>query len=146
MKRGKEKGKGDKNDNTAADSEKTDPIDQKDAKMKLEIQQDINMAAVAKSSRRQWPVIASICSRQQGLLNPTLFVKDACGSHTLVSRLKQLKPLVHHNGCVNTLHFSASGDLLASGSDDLDIAIWDWAKNKKVLHYDSGHSSNVFQV
>jgi len=39
-----------------------------------------------------------------------------------------------------------SGDLLASGSDDLDIVIWDWAKGKKKIAYESGHTSNVFQV
>jgi len=141
MKRAKSKDKNEKNDCTSAVSEGTDSktTDKRE-------QQDTNMAASAKSSTKKWDVISSLYSRQQGILNPSQFVKDTCGSQVLVGRLKQLKPLVHHNGCVNTLHFSPSGDLLASGSDDLDIAIWDWAKHKKVLSYDSGHASNVFQV
>lgn len=145
MKRAKGKAKNETNNCNAANSESKDV--KKDSKVKLKDgQDDTNMAASAKTSRKQWRVVSSLYSRQQGLENPTNFVKDACGSQTLVGRLKQLKPLVHHNGCVNTLHFSTSGDLLASGSDDLDIVIWDWAKHKKVLHYDSGHASNVFQV
>jgi DDB1- and CUL4-associated factor 8 len=51
-----------------------------------------------------------------------------------------------HNGCVNALHFNPSGTRLASGSDDLNIIIWDWSKNEAVLKYDSGHRGNVFQV
>lgn len=141
MKRAKGKDKNEKNDCMDVVSESTDT---KSAD-KVE-QQDTNMAARAKPFAKKWDVISGLYSRQQGLLNPSNFVKDACGSHLLVGRLKQLKPLAHHNGCVNTLHFSPSGDLLASGSDDLDIAIWDWAKHKKVLSYDSGHASNVFQV
>jgi len=51
-----------------------------------------------------------------------------------------------HRGCVNTLHFNSSGSLLASGSDDLGIVVWDWAVGKFLVSYDSGHRSNVFQV
>lgn len=47
-------------------------------------------------------------------------------------------------GCVNCLNFNASGDLICSGSDDLQIAIWDWQKNELRHKYHSGHSSNVF--
>ena len=39
-----------------------------------------------------------------------------------------------------------SGTLLASGSDDLHVAIWDWQERKMVACFDSGHRSNVFQV
>jgi len=48
-------------------------------------------------------------------------------------------------GCVNALHFNSEGDLLASGSDDLDIVVWDWAKCKQLATFDSGHRANVFQ-
>ena len=47
---------------------------------------------------------------------------------------------------MNTLHFNMSGDLLASGSDDPDIVIWDWAKGKKKIAYESGHLEGTFQV
>lgn len=51
-----------------------------------------------------------------------------------------------HNGCVNALNFNYSGTKLISGSDDLKIIIWNWAKGEPILSYDSGHRGNVFQV
>jgi len=51
-----------------------------------------------------------------------------------------------HNGCVNALHFNSSGTRLVSGSDDLNIIVWDWSLAKPLLNYDSGHRGNVFQV
>jgi WD repeat-containing protein 42A len=63
-----------------------------------------------------------------------------------VQRLEMTHKLEFHNGCVNALGFNSSGQILASGSDDLKVALWDWARNKLVHHYKSGHSSNIFQV
>lgn len=91
-------------------------------------------------------LVPSLQSRQLGILSPQNFSRDTSGSCGLVKRLTLHDKLVHHDGCVNTLHFNMSGDLLASGSDDLDIVIWDWAKGKKKIAYESGHSSNVFQA
>ena len=48
-------------------------------------------------------------------------------------------------GCVNALHFNESGSRLASGSDDKQIIVWDWEKGQKLLSYNTGHHSNVFQ-
>ena len=42
-------------------------------------------------------------------------------------------------------HFNEAGSRLASGSDDLEIIVWDWQKAKKELSFKSGHTSNVFQ-
>ena len=49
---------------------------------------------------------------------------------------------------MNAVNFSPCGDLIVSGSDDLQVAIWDWCKDQAepMITYDSGHSSNVFQV
>jgi WD40 repeat protein len=34
-----------------------------------------------------------------------------------------------HNGCVNTVSFDTeAGDVLISGSDDLQIMLWDWER------------------
>ena len=95
---------------------------------------------------QHWAMIPNLQSRQLGLLSPQNFARDASGSCGLVKRLDLHEKLDHHDGCVNTLNFNMSGDLLASGSDDLDIVVWDWAKAKKKLAYGSGHTSNVFQV
>lgn len=35
--------------------------------------------------------------------------------------------------------------MLASGSDDRQIIVWDWLRGKKLFSFDSGHKSNVFQ-
>lgn len=51
-----------------------------------------------------------------------------------------------HDGCVNTVSFSAEGELLASGSDDLQIVLWDWQAQRRRLAFDSGHTNNVFQA
>lgn len=48
-------------------------------------------------------------------------------------------------GCVNSLGFNQTGNLLASASDDLKVTIWDWATGKKKDSLQSGHRSNVFQ-
>ena len=47
---------------------------------------------------------------------------------------------------MNTVHFSPSGDVLVSGSDDRQIVLWDWFAKKELLSYCSGHESNVFQA
>ena len=95
---------------------------------------------------KPWACVSSLKSRQLGLTCPLNFTRRASGSSCFVQRLKLSDKLEFHEGCVNTLNFNASGNLLASGSDDLDIAIWDWAKGKKTMTYESGHASNVFQV
>lgn len=65
---------------------------------------------------------------------------------TLVKRLSLYGKLHGHKGCVNTVHFNPSGDLLVTGSDDRKIIIWDWATKTKKFAYPSGHLENVFQA
>ncbi|CAK8691174.1 unnamed protein product [Clavelina lepadiformis] len=71
-----------------------------------------------------------------------------CGAYGMVKRFKLGYELDKHNGCVNALHFNQSGSLLASGSDDLQIMLWDWAhpEREPAVMYESGHKSNVFQA
>ena len=45
-----------------------------------------------------------------------------------------------------SLNLSILGTSLASGSDDLNIVVWDWVHEKPFFTFDSGHRSNVFQV
>lgn len=51
-----------------------------------------------------------------------------------------------HDGCVNTVHFNPTGDILVSGSDDRQIIFWNWIAKTKILSYPSGHENNVFQA
>ncbi|XP_069797472.1 DDB1- and CUL4-associated factor 8 [Narcine bancroftii] len=78
--------------------------------------------------------------------DPRAFMYRACGARAFVERFRLQHGLERHTGCVNTLHFNRRGTWLASGSDDLKVVIWDWARNKPVLEFDSGHKSNVFQA
>ncbi|PSN50052.1 DDB1- and CUL4-associated factor 8 [Blattella germanica] len=77
---------------------------------------------------------------------PELFQQRCYGSLHSVQRLELMYKLEAHHGCVNALHFNNSGTLLASGSDDLNIVVWDWALGKFLVVYNSGHRSNVFQA
>ncbi|KAG8063850.1 hypothetical protein GUJ93_ZPchr0003g17578 [Zizania palustris] len=61
-------------------------------------------------------------------------------------RLHQYGKLRGHDGCVNTVSFNPAGDLLVSGSDDMDIILWDWFAKTKKLIYPSGHQENVFHA
>eukprot|EP00899_Mesostigma_viride_P008401 jgi/Mesvir1/17562/Mv08805-RA.1 len=67
------------------------------------------------------------------------------GNEAMVRRLELQQRLGFHQGCVNAVHFSTDGELLFSGSDDHQVAIWDWVAGKRRLHYHSGHTGNVFQ-
>lgn len=64
----------------------------------------------------------------------------------LIHRLELSVKLRKHKGCVNTICFNPSGELLVSGSDDREIIIWDWAAGKTKLSFNSGHNNNVFQA
>ncbi len=74
------------------------------------------------------------------------FASKMSGSRKMVQYLKLYKSLQKHNGCVNCVSFNDSGEILISASDDRHVCLWDWARKKNLLHFDSGHTANVFQV
>ncbi|GAQ82529.1 hypothetical protein KFL_001140170 [Klebsormidium nitens] len=84
--------------------------------------------------------------RQTGGLTPTKFARTAGGSLDVIQRLRREAVLEGHEGCVNTVSFNSTGELLFSGSDDRQIIVWDWEAKQKKLAYDSGHHNNVFQA
>ncbi|KAJ8011785.1 hypothetical protein DPEC_G00061860 [Dallia pectoralis] len=96
-------------------------------------------------SSPSWRAVPSLRSREIGR-GLHQFVRRVCGAQGLVQRLELQGRLERHTGCVNTLHFNPSGTRLASGSDDLRVVIWDWARRRAELEFDSGHKSNVFQA
>ena len=67
-------------------------------------------------------------------------------THDLMRRLKQEACLEGHLGCVNCLEWNQRGDLLASGSDDCNIIIWDIFKQRKKCLVQTGHRKNIFSV
>ncbi|KAL4233448.1 WD and tetratricopeptide repeat-containing protein [Mactra antiquata] len=65
---------------------------------------------------------------------------------SLISRLGLEKELEGHLGCVNCLEWNEKGSLLASGSDDVQIIIWDPFREKKLTSIQTGHYGNIFSV
>ena len=53
-----------------------------------------------------------------------------------------------HRGCVNSVRFNASGNRIASGSDDTKVLIYERRNHKYqcVHRIDTGHSANIFSV
>jgi WD40 repeat protein len=74
---------------------------------------------------------------------PRTLSKKYCASKRAVHTLQLHEKFHGHSGCVNSLEFNKSGDLLLSGSDDRTVKIWNSTSGEclETLH---GHISNVF--
>eukprot|EP00250_Pteridium_aquilinum_P003300 c13624_g1_i1 orf=2-589(-) len=84
--------------------------------------------------------------REVGSVKPLAFARKVGGCEDLIRRFHLYAELDGHVGCVNTVHFNPSGEILVSGSDDKEIVLWDWAAKSKKLTFASGHDENVFQA
>lgn len=82
---------------------------------------------------------SSACSEQQRALT-------SGGAEALALRLELAHSVAAHSGCVNRLCWSADGALLASGSDDRRLHLWDARARKSLLSCDTGHRANIFGV
>lgn len=78
--------------------------------------------------------------------DPQTFQESIQGSLWAVTRLHLENKFKCHRGCVNTLCFSSTGNLIASGSDDLKIVLTNWVTEEQVAKFDSGHCLNIFHV
>ena len=75
--------------------------------------------------------------------------KSVWRTPALLSKLQQISTLDEHRGCVNTLHWSADGRLLLSGSDDCRVCIWSCNgldKTKLAAAIITGHRRNIFSA
>ncbi|CAH2108636.1 unnamed protein product [Euphydryas editha] len=98
-------------------------------------------------------ILREIINRELGLTfpcgktiqNDVMFEQKFYGSLHAVYRLEKLHSLVKHRGCVNSINFHPEGQLLASGSDDTNVVVWDWARKIPLQVTKTGHKSNVFQ-
>ncbi|XP_024524743.1 DDB1- and CUL4-associated factor 8 [Selaginella moellendorffii] len=95
---------------------------------------------------KQCSELGKLWERQIGNIHPRAFSLNIGGCKDLIQRLERYAELSGHDGCVNTVHFNPSGDILVSGSDDKEIVFWDWAARSKKLSFNSGHDNNVFQA
>ncbi|KAF3321154.1 DDB1- and CUL4-associated factor 8 isoform X2 [Carex littledalei] len=90
--------------------------------------------------------VVDLWKREDGVLSSRCFARRVGGSEALIMRLRNDKRLDKHGGCVNTLSFNSDGTILASGSDDRQIILWDWDAGTVKHQFHSGHSNNVFQA
>ena len=51
-----------------------------------------------------------------------------------------------HTGCVNCIQWDSNGRLLASGSDDKTVIVWDGLVGKKLARVETPHEGNIFSV
>ncbi|KAK4440786.1 DDB1- and CUL4-associated factor 8 [Sesamum alatum] len=84
--------------------------------------------------------------REMGFCSPRIFSRRMSASETLIKQIDLYGKLTGHQGCVNTVEFNSTGELLVSGSDDRQIMLWDWAARKLKFSYPSGHLDNIFQA
>lgn len=65
---------------------------------------------------------------------------------SFINRLGYSSQLQGHNGCVNCLQWNKDGSLLASGSDDYNVHIWNVPRGSSVACMPTGHIGNIFSV
>ena len=66
---------------------------------------------------------------------------------SVVRRLKLVRQLSSHNGCVNTIQFDTTGNLLLSGSDDKMLKIFDPNEKEIVILRQFGlFRRSIFQI
>ncbi|XP_060232751.1 DDB1- and CUL4-associated factor 8-like [Meriones unguiculatus] len=94
--------------------------------------------------RPRWNVLNALRDRQLG--SSARFVYEACGARVFVQRFSLQYTLEGHAGSLNTVHFNQRGTLLASGSDDLKVILWDWLRQQQVLNFSSGHKNDVLSA
>ncbi|KUF94136.1 Acyltransferase family [Phytophthora nicotianae] len=103
-------------------------------------------------SGRYWkyghsPVGLSRLLQEREVRGNARVIDAACQGHgSLVRRLQCEAVLDGHGGCVNTLQWNETGKLLASGSDDHNVIIWNYEQHKKQQVIESGHTLNIFAV
>eukprot|EP00879_Flechtneria_rotunda_P031703 GHRR01034657.1.p1 GENE.GHRR01034657.1~~GHRR01034657.1.p1 ORF type:complete len:136 (+),score=24.59 GHRR01034657.1:177-584(+) len=94
------------------------------------------------SSRKVDSLSRVLASREHGLCS----AKPSAAVRGLWPRMALETLLTGHRGCVNHVQFNESGTLMASGSDDTRICLWDLQKSTPVLAHPSGHTANIFCV
>ncbi len=70
--------------------------------------------------------------------------RTLAGSPGVYARLAMDAVLHGHRGCVNHISFNDSGSLLASGSDDTRLLLWDVAQRRQRAAFITGHTFNIF--
>ena len=109
--------------------------------------------AVARPSLRLTPSDANLFDVLHSRRAATLLTSDTTHNTLLthasfVHDLQFDQLLQGHTGCVNRLAWNYSATLLASGSDDCCVRLWDFTKPDRPcrLNLQTGHQANIFAV
>ncbi|KIX05382.1 uncharacterized protein Z518_06254 [Rhinocladiella mackenziei CBS 650.93] len=93
-----------------------------------------------------------LLKRALGATRTNRSIKTLYGDKAWVEDLDIINELGAHTGCVNALSWSAGGNLLASGSDDTYLNIWDYNPTGIAKPFslntsvNTGHHANIFSV
>ncbi|CAL1677520.1 unnamed protein product [Lasius platythorax] len=64
----------------------------------------------------------------------------------LIQRMSLLKRLKVHSGCVNSICWNSSGELILSGSDDQHLVLTNAHKYEVLTAYKTSHRANIFSA
>ncbi|XP_069800536.1 DDB1- and CUL4-associated factor 6 isoform X2 [Dendropsophus ebraccatus] len=84
--------------------------------------------------------------RSLGLHGPDTLRINYLGRREFIQRLKLETTLNVHEGCVNTISWSSTGEYLLSGSDDTTLVISNPYTKKVLTQIRSGHRANIFSA
>lgn len=123
---------------------------------KAQVEAAVNKVMGKPKPAYNWNFAQELMQREHNLFNridwrggqtsSQSFGQGYYATRQVVERMKLVDALNLHRCCVNCLSFNRTGDMICSGSDDLYIIIWDWAKGKARHNFRSGHSLNIFQT
>jgi WD and tetratricopeptide repeat-containing protein 1 len=94
---------------------------------------------------REWRSVTRELAERELDVAPRALLAERLAA-ALSPRLEVAHELGGHRGCVNRLCWNASGSLLASGSDDLTVVLWDYAGRRLARRIQTGHRANLFGV
>ncbi|XP_015119390.1 DDB1- and CUL4-associated factor 6 [Diachasma alloeum] len=76
----------------------------------------------------------------------TKLYSSSKASLQLIQRMSLLKRLKVHNGCVNSICWNSTGDLILSGSDDQHLVLTNTYNYKVQTDYKTSHRANIFSA
>lgn len=98
------------------------------------------------SLRDQLNITQVLRARSVGDVDERFVQRRLQTSRGIMGRLELESELIGHTGCVNCIEWSEDGSLLASGSDDNHIMLWDPFRHKLKQDIITPHRGNIFSV